>query len=41
MTKVIEIRACDICQRLNQKAKLQHFCDMLLCRECYRRYTYF
>jgi len=36
--KVIEIRACDICQRISQLRKLRVFCDMLLCRDCYRRY---
>jgi hypothetical protein len=41
MAKVIEIRACDICQRLRPRKRLQTFCDMLLCRDCYRRYTYF
>lgn len=40
MGKVIEIRSCDICQRLTVRKKLQLFCDMLLCRECFRRYAY-
>ncbi len=37
-TKVIEIRACDICQRMTVRKKLMIFCDMLLCQMCYRRY---
>ncbi len=40
MGKVIEIRCCDICQKLTARQKLQVFCDMLLCRECFRRYGY-
>ncbi|MDA8065664.1 MAG: hypothetical protein M0031_09240 [Thermaerobacter sp.] len=36
--KVIEIRGCDICRRLTSKKRLQPFCDMWLCRDCFRRY---
>ena len=38
---IIEIRSCDICQKLTIKRKLKSFCDMLLCLDCYRRYGYF
>jgi hypothetical protein len=36
--KVIEIRSCDICQRISSRKRLRLFCDLLLCQECYRRY---
>ncbi len=38
--KVIEVKTCDICQKVVSKKKLQLFCDLFLCRDCYRRYGY-
>jgi len=38
--KLVELRACDICQRLTLRRKLRLYCDMLLCRDCFHRYGY-
>lgn len=38
--KVVELRCCDICQRLTLRRKLRIYCDMLLCRDCFQRYGY-
>ena len=38
--KLVELRSCDICQKLTLRRKLRIYCDMLLCRDCYQRYGY-
>lgn len=39
MCNIVEIRPCDICQRMERKRRLRTFCDMWLCRTCFRRYA--